>query len=266
MKKLFLLVATLFGLSSASFAKDLKQGDDSGFGLKLHAGLCIGGFGDTEIDGKKFSATEDGEEVKNTPLFGMSIDNRWYVANPGNFGIGIDARWLDLGIGKSTYSVEGIDISKTTNVELGMIMPGVVGTFYLGNDMAIDAFYNIGPSVFVQMGEGLIDAASDAKDATDKNKNGNLSKEDAKDMYNTFDAVNDALDKTYFDFGFSHFVGAAFRYKFLQAGVEYNIAKLKRMDWGDSSADDEGNINIEIGDITTKVNRGNLRIFVGFKF
>ena len=255
MKKLFLLISTLFCLSSASNAADLKQGEDSGFGLKLHAGLCIGGFGDTEVDGKTFSATEDGEDVKNTPLFGMSIDNRWYVANPGQFGIGIDARWLDLGIGKSKFSYEGVETSKTTNVEVGMIMPGVVGTFYLDNDMAIDLFYNIGPSVFVQMSEGLLDAATDAQNtANNITKNEYLSDIDGFDDFNN---LEDALDKTYFDFGFSHFIGAAFRYKIFQGGVEYNLAKLKRMEWGDGE---------DTGDFVVKSNRSNLRIFLGFKF
>lgn len=266
MKKLFLLVATLFSMATSTFAASLEQGEDTGFGLKFHAGFCSGNFGDTEKDGKTTPAVGEGCSMKNTPLFGLSIDNRWYVANPGRFGIGIDARWLDGAVGKSTLSYKDVDYAKTTNIELGMIMPGVVGTFYLGNNMALDLFYNIGPNVFVQMDEGLVDAASDAKDITDKNKTGNLTKEDLINKNNTYNAVNDALDNTYFDFGISHFVGAAFRYKFLQAGVEYNIAKLKRMDWGDSTADDNGNINIDINESTMKVNRNNLRVFVGFKF
>lgn len=266
MKKFFLLVATLFGLTTTTFAKDLEQGDDNGFGLKLHAGLCIGGFGDTEIDGKKFSATEGGIDIKNTPLFGMSIDNRWYVANPGQFGIGIDARWLDFGYGKSTFSFKGVDYAKTSNIELGMLQPGVVGTFYLGNDMAIDLFYNIGVCVFVQMDESLIDSANDANDATNKKQSGNYTLDDAQNLKESYNNVNEALDNTYFDFGLSHFVGVAYRWKFLQAGAEFNIAKLKRMDWGNSTADDEGNVNVVIGESTTKVNRNNLRIFLGFKF
>ena len=117
MKKVFLLIATLCSMSSVSFAQE--QGEDNGFGLKFHAGFYNEekyGLVEVEEDGGLFGnlmdAAEDaakeeaGYETKNIPLFGMSIDNRWYVANPGNFGIAIDARWLDFGIGK-TRSTKG---------------------------------------------------------------------------------------------------------------------------------------------------------------
>lgn len=247
----------MFCLSSASNAADLKQGEDNGFGLKLHAGFYNKdkyGYTDAEIDAMDAMKDlglddEEGVETKNIPLLGLSLDNRWYVANPGNFGIGIDARWLDFGLAKQKVSFDGEDQSEETNVHLGMLMPGVVGTFYLGNDMAIDAFYNIGAEVAVSFGKDL---------------------------------VNDTDFDASFGFGLSQFVGAAFRFKVFQVGVEYNIAKLKSMDWGSKDAEDNLDLDgfdygdIDYGDVVKdqiddlsfdeKRRRNNLRVFLGFKF
>ena len=248
MKNFLLSVAALFSMATASFAQE--QGEDSGFGLKLHAGITGAKYGSVKMEGDFMGFdlgggsdwVEPGEGVKNKPLFGASIDNRWYVANPGNFGIGITARWLDLSIGKTTFEddvaatgmkdVETIE-SKCTNVQVGMIMPGVVGTYYLGNEMAIDAFYTLGPTVGVYAVK-----------------------------------AGDEYDDASFEFGVSHFVEAAFRYKVFQAGVEYNIARLKSQDWGnDDEEDEEDPFGImDSFSIDTKTKRDNFRIFLGFKF
>lgn len=222
MKKLFLLVATLFSLATTALAKDLDQGEDNGFGLKFTVGICGDKFGAQKFDlgsGYQDEWTKI-EGISNTPLFGLSMDNRWYVANPGDFGVAISARWLDLSIGKSTFSVANQEF-EATNVQLGLFMPGVIGTYYLDNNMAIDAFYSIGAGFGIQ--------SSDAD--------------------------------TNWGFGYSHYLGGAFRYKFLQAGVEYNIAPMKSIDW---FSDDE---EVTINDIAaTKTRFNNLKIFVGFKF
>lgn len=176
------------------------------------------------------------ENRSNKPLFGASIDNRWYVANPGDFGIAIDARWLDVAVGKSKWEKEGVEYLNSTNVQVGLLMPGVIGTFYLGNEMAIDAFYNIGPSVAISAVESSVD-----------------------------NAIYDALDDTKWGFGFSHFLGAAFRFKVFQAGVEYNFAHLKSVDWFDD--EEEDSLNNAVNSLAeTKTKFDNLRIFLGFKF
>lgn len=243
MKKLFLLAATL--LSMSVFAQE--QGDDNGFGLKIHAGICGSNYGaqKAEVDLGPLSGDSEwkkDENRSNKPLFGFSMDNRWYVANPGNFGIAIDARWMDMAIGKSKWEKEGVEYQTATNLQIGLLMPGVIGTFYLDNEMAIDAFYNIGPSVAVSFAESSLET--------------------------TNEAMKDALEDTSWGFGFSHFIGAAFRYKVFQAGVEYNIATLKSVDWFDDS-DNDANEYVEnyINTMTdTKTKFNNFRIFLGFKF
>lgn len=237
MKKLFLLAATLFSMSV--FAQE--QGDDNGFGLKIHAGICGSNYGAQKVEVDLGPLSGDSEWKKdenrsNKPLFGASIDNRWYVANPGNFGIAIDARWLDIAVGKSKWEKEGVEYLNSTNAQIGLLMPGVIGTFYLGNEMAIDAFYNVGPTMAMSAVESSLD-----------------------------NAIYDSLEDTDWGFGLSHFLGAAFRFKVFQAGVEYNIAPLKSVTWFDD--EEEGSVEDAFNSVAeTKTKFNNLRIFLGFKF
>lgn len=261
MKKLFLLAATL--LSMSVFAQE--QGDDNGFGLKLHAGFCGEKYGSVKTDVDlgfgldADSEAEIDENRSNTPLFGMSIDNRWYVANPGNFGIAIDARWLDFGIGKSTWEEEGVEYGKSTNVQAGLLMPGVIGTFYLGNDMAIDAFYNVGATVSISSYESTLQ--NQINDAMN-NAFGSLGMDVDMDL--------GSEDETQWGFGVSHFLGAAFRYKVFQAGFEYNIAMLKSVDWFDDEPEEDDALGAMVDwvddTVTTKTRFNNFRVFLGFKF
>jgi hypothetical protein len=236
MKKLFLLAATLFSMTA--FAQE--QGEDNGFGLKIHAGICGSSYGAQKVEATILGVSNESDWKKdenrsNKPLFGASMDNRWYVANPGNFGIAIDARWLDIAIGKSKWEKDGKEYLNSTNVQVGFSMPGVVGTFYMDNDMAIDAFYNLGPTLAVSSTESTLD-----------------------------NAVYDAMEDTKWGFGFSHFLGAAFRYKVFQVGAEYNFAHLKSVTWFE---DDEDPVNNTVNSISeTKTKFDNLRIFLGFKF
>ncbi len=238
MKKVLLTILSVLSLNAFGQA---TQGDDNGFGLKINAGITGAKYGSVKMEGDFMGIdlgggsdwVEPGDGVKNKPLFGANIDNRWYVANPGNFGIAIDARWLDIAIGKSKYEADGEDLdASTTNVQVGMIMPGVIGSFYFGKEMAVDAYYNLGPTVGV---------------------------------YAT--KAGDEYDDASFEFGISHFVGAAFRFKVFQAGVEYNIARLKSQDWGSDDEDEEDPFGIMNSlTIDTKTKRDNFRIFLGFKF
>lgn len=263
MKKLFLLAAALFSMTTASFA--LEQGDDNGFGIKLNVGLCGDKFGrteydtDVEINGQKIDGNNDDfknplVERSNTPMFGLGLDSRWYVATPGNFGIAISARWVDFALGKSKIGYNDplgklsndVDVLKGTTIKADVLMPGVIGTYYLGNDMAIDAYYSLGVGLGFQTFK-LADENLDAAYQAVASKLG-------------FD-----IDDTDFELGLSQYLGAAFRYKVFQAGVEFNFAKLKSMDWFEGDDDEEvlGNF---FGDLVTRTRRNTLRIFIGFKF
>ena len=249
MKKLFLLVSAAL-LSFNMFAGE--QGDDNGFEIKLFAGFAGDKYGTKEL-----STSVYGTEVKHdlpdlpglhkTPELGLALGSRWYIApDLGKFGIGIQARWIDFGFAHkewnwNEYKKGSYAATQTNNfIKLGLFGPGVVGTFYLSDKMAVDAYYNIVPTLLI---------------TTDK-----LAYESDYLNYMGSSFV-ERDDEARFGLGWSHFFGAAFRYSVFQVGVEYNIAKLKEMDWG--SDDEESTLD----DITvTKYNLNNFRVFVGFKF
>ncbi len=262
MKKLLVLALSLMTGFSA-FAG--SQGEDNGFGLKFYAGLHGKKYGKPAFSydgpGAKELEKEYDKEIEESPnaspALGFSIDNRWYVANPGQFGIAINARWFDFSYSrlKEKYTVEEWDKKAHKNVnvtytgtskyfDISMLGVGPIGTYYLSDEMAVDLYYNIMPNVFVTV--------EDAGDGSDS-------------------------DAT-FAFGASHRVGAAYRYKVFQAGVELKLGKLKVQDWGQDDTpvvegDDEfselanqlaNQVSSMLGDQKAVTN--SFRIFIGFKF
>lgn len=252
MKKLFLLAASLFCMT-ASFAQE--QGDDNGFGLKLNIGLVSNAkFGQRVDEEDKKVIENEFEKRTNTPMFGLAMDSRWYVANPGKFGIAVDARWVDVSFGFSKCYYEDptgilkndLLLLKGKTVKADLLMPGVIGTYYIGNDMAADVFYNIGTSLAFQNFEF---ADEDVENAY---------KDIAKKLRHDIDDVDAEL-------GLSQYLGAAFRWKVLQVGFEYNFARLKAMDWFEEDEDETWDEKW-YDNIVTHRRRNNCRIFVGFKF
>lgn len=239
MKKLFLVVAAFFAMNA--FAQE--QGDDNGFGLKL--GVGFGGSSYGTVDYGSVIKISDESGSKYTPAFGLSLDNRWYVANPGKFGIAIDARWLDLSIAHFGEETEFSEV-KSNLVKFEMFGPGVIGTFYINDKMAADLYWNIIPSVAI--------TGTDSKVTTP--------------AFGSVPATEVETEDTEFAFGLSNYIGAAFRFKVFQAGVEYNIAKLKYQDWGKSDDSVEDTMSDFANSIlgNYKQNLNNFRVFVGFKF
>lgn len=247
MKKLIFSVVAALGCLS-SFAQN--QGEDNGFGLKFDFGFRGDKYGAYEgvgmsangqsidiVDGTKkvfpIKEFEKGDKcsVSKIPMFGLTMDNRWYVANPGNFGIGISARWLDVSVGALKYEVNGEVVSRDLDVKVDFLGPGLMGTYYLGNDKAIDVYYQVAPSINVV---GSTDYKDGKQDDDSWSGNG--------------------------EFGLSHYFGGAFRYKKFQFGCEYNIANMAGISL--FSDDDNSSAGFEI-DATR---RNSLRAFVGFKF
>ncbi|MBR5971661.1 MAG: hypothetical protein IK017_03300 [Paludibacteraceae bacterium] len=248
MKKLFLLVSAAL-LSFNMFAGE--QGDDNGFEIKLFAGFAGDKYGTKELSTDVYGAEVKHElpelpGMHKTPELGLALASRWYVATPAQFGIGIQARWLDFGFAHKEWDIlkykDSYGATETNNfVNIGMFGPGVVGTFYLNDKMAVDAYYNIVPTLMI---------------TTDKYE--------YESEYLTYMGSNfvEKEDKANFGLGWGHYFGAAFRYNVFQVGVEYNIAKIKAMNWGDDDETDD-----LLDDLTvTKYNMNNFRVFVGFKF
>ena len=219
-----------------------EQGDDNGFGLKLGVGFGGSSYGTVDY-GSVIKI--DGNANSYSPAFGLSLDNRWYVANPGKFGIAIDARWLDLSIAHFGDKTDYTEV-KSNLVKFEMFGPGVIGTFYINDKMAADLYWNIIPSLAVT---------------------GHDSKVTTPAFGNNPETVVETED-TDFALGMSNYIGAAFRFKVFQAGVEYNIAKLKYQDWGKNDDNAEDALNDWANSIfgNYKQNLNNFRVFVGFKF
>ena len=240
MKKLLVLALSLMTGFSA-FAG--PQGEDNGLGLKFFAGLYSWKYGTVDV-GLLGAFVDDDEMPKASPTIGLALDNRWYVANPGNAGIAINARWLDFSYAslkedRETYDAKMNPITvtdKTQYFDASILGIGVIGTYYFDDDMCVDLFYNIMPNVLV-LNNKIEGADSDAT----------------------------------FAFGASHRIGAAYRFKVFQAGFEIKGGKLKCQDWGKDDAEaaefneamDMANSFFGVGN---KVRTGSFRIFLGFKF
>ncbi len=236
MKKLLVLALSLMtGLSA--FAG--PQGEDNGLGLKFFAGFHSWKYGQADM-GALDAFVDDDAMPNASPCVGLAMDNRWYVANPGNVGIAINARWFDFSYASLKQTEEGYNQSyemKTKFFDASALGIGVIGTYYLSDDMAIDAFWNIIPNVLIESTstEGV--------------------------------SENDVV----YAFGASQRLGAAYRFKVFQAGFELKFGKLKYQDWGsDDEADDEYSqmaydmVDNFLGD--TKIKTTNFRVFIGFKF
>lgn len=220
MKKLLVLALSLMtGL--IAFAG--PQGDDNGLGIKLFAGFHNSEYGLPTYDLGILSSAVEVDAPNPSPCLGIALDNRWYVANPGNAGIAINARWID-------YSIAFLkeDGCKTRYSDFSLLGVGAIGTYYLSDEMAIDAFYNICPNILIE-----------------KTK---------------FDDGDGDLDEVGYYLGASHRLGAAYRYKVFQAGFEMKLGTLTGQDWGDN--DDEYGGLFTVYDAKTN----NFRIFLGFKF
>lgn len=234
MKKLLILALSLMtGLSA--FAG--PQGEDNGLGLKFFAGFHSWKYGSLDL-GIGDAFVDDDEMPNASPCVGLAMDNRWYVANPGNVGIAINARWFDFSYASLKESEEKVEY-KTKYFDASALGIGVIGTYYFSDDMAVDAFWNITPNVLI------INNSVETP----------LADESASD----------------FAFGASQRLGAAYRYKVFQAGFELKFGKLKYQDWGsDDEADDEFSqmaydmVGSILGDAKYKTT--NFRVFIGFKF
>ena len=247
MKRLLLWAATAL-LCMNTFAQ--TQGDDNGFGIKLFAGFGGDKYGLSTEEIDMLDETESDDLYKKVTTFGLSLDNRWYVANPGRFGIAVNARWLDCSFGRRKYEAEFSILSaesKTQYIDFGLLGVGPMGTFYLNNDMAIDLYYNIqaNASVFKGSVDASIDLSLDDIFLSDDDDDYFISWEDEDDSDDS--SVNAA-------FGVAHFIGADFRFRKFQVGVEYKIANLKGTDWGDDDVS------------YTKFRQNQLRVFLGLKF
>jgi len=175
-KKGFLLVVILFigMLSNIQAQRAIKNG----FSINTFIGLPSESFGLDNIESMN-------SDIQVKMLYGLQLGNRWYFNPTEHYGIGLMVNWIDFAIGVKSTSINNSDYGIAA-LDLALLKTGPIGTFAFSQDMAIDGYYNLRPTVF-----GYAIANED------------------EDSYASA------------GFGFSHTIGTAFRYNVLNVGIEY---------------------------------------------
>ncbi|MCQ2225511.1 MAG: hypothetical protein MJZ14_07295 [Paludibacteraceae bacterium] len=267
MKKILVSALSLLA-SLCAFAG--SQGEDNGLDLKLSAGFHGDKFGYSDVDLAKYGFLKGDYPFKNaTPTFGFSLDSRWYLVNPGDAGIAIDVRWVDFAfancksevnlkyekptnISSVTLELDYTATTKTQFYDLSICGVGPMGTYYFNSKNAVDLYYNIMPNIFL-ISMKRPEYSSDSDMFMDYYKE--ILDENSDDRTNTF------------AFGVSHRIGAAYRHKLFQAGVELKFGKLKYQDWGNDRNNEKNELDMMFKALSAdKIKAGAFRVFVGFKF
>jgi len=180
------------------------------------------------------------DDVSNTNLgtiWGIQYGNRWYIAPTEKFGVAVMVNWIDFTFGlKSGTETIDLGVGPTVQTEwaravldISLIELGPLATFAINDDMAIDGYYNLRPTII-----------SSALVRTTVSVSGD-------DTYG------------YAGFGFSHAIGAAFRWKVLNIGLEYVTGGINS-----SGAYTGPQGDGDLPDAKLRVN--NVRLMLGVKF
>ncbi len=184
----------------------------NGFSVKVVTGLPFELYGtDVDLEGDIPS------EFTYGMLFGMQIGNQWYISPSDNFGFAINVNWVDFTIAKKK-----VDLFEMTRraIDFTFIEVGPLVTYALSDEIAIDGYYNLRPTLLMtaQIYEGDDDA-----DAS-------------------------------IGFGFSHAIGANFRWNVLSVGAEFVGGGIN------SAAVDSEDVD------KVKLSTSSLRFLLGVKF
>jgi hypothetical protein len=118
-------------------------------------------------------------------IWGLKIGNRWYFSPKEKYGFGLMVNWFDFTIALQS---DPINTGNSTNAiaDVSFLQFGPVGTYNATNNIALDGYFHFRPTMFQ-----------------------NIIMQSSGDTYG------------YAGFGFSYALGAAFRYKILNIGIEY---------------------------------------------
>ena len=136
-------------------------------------------------------------------IWGLKIGNRWYFNPKEKYGIGLMVNWFDI----SMALRDQVNSNSSTNAiaDFSFLQFGPVGTFAATENIALDGYFNFRPTAF----ENLV-------------------------VPNSGDSYG------YAGVGFSYAIGAAFRYKILNIGIEsvFGGIKTSYITTGSSSSSD----------------------------
>jgi hypothetical protein len=205
----------LIGFAAVCMSVSSMAQIDNGFGLDFAVGVPSEFYG---LDTKWEKGLDGGAN------FGIKLTSRWYVFNDHNMGIGVQARWLDIYGGRRTH-----EEFRVGTIDMSLFGLGPIFSYDIGNDMAIDAFYNLRPMLMVTP------IATKFQD--------NWEYEDV------------ALAG-----GVGHSAGASFRFRVLSLGAEYSFGSLRATYFDEDSLEDEAERE------KSRISSNSFRINLGFKF
>jgi hypothetical protein len=184
MRKIVILLAIILfsGMMTESFAGKNRT-LSKGFSINYTIGIPSNNYGyesDADIS----------DEYKSGILLGLQIGSRWYIKPSEKLGFGIMVNWFDISVGAKIYD----DVTRFVS-DMSFLEVGPIGTFALTNSVALDAYYNLRPTMFLQ-------------------------------SYTSSNNTEMAAFNSTLGFGASHALGTAFRWKVLNLGVEYVFGKI----------------------------------------
>ncbi|MFO7828715.1 MAG: hypothetical protein R6V23_08860 [Bacteroidales bacterium] len=213
MKKIGLLLVVVFFIGMLSNIQ-AQRAIKNGFSINAVIGLSSKGFGLDNMESMN-------SDVQVKMLYGLQLGNRWYFNPTEQYGIGLMVNWIDFAVGAKSTTINNFDYGIAA-IDLTFLEVGPIGTYAISEDMAIDGYYNLRPTVFSY---AIVD--------------------EDEDSYVSAGA------------GFSHTIGAAFRYNKLNIGIEYVFGGIE------VSQEESAGINIPNNE---KMSVNNFRIVFGFKF
>ena len=220
MRKALIVLTIILGIGATTNLFAQKDRKlTKGFSINLVTGITSDQYG--------VSADSDIDtEYQLGSIWGLQLGNRWYFSPAEKYGFGLMVNWIDITEGVKTGYEDGYDWARSV-ADVSFFEIGPIGTYALTNDIALDAYYNLRPTSFAS-----IMMISDA---------------DEDETY------------TYAGFGFTHAIGAAFRYKALNIGLEYVAGSINSDGTYSGTYEDE-----DLGSQKNIAN--NFRIMIGAKF
>lgn len=222
MKKIGVLVSLLF--VTTLFPSIYAQTDrtlSNGFSINLVTGFPDASFG--AENGDDFSS-----DLQYGAMWGIQLGNRWYFNPKDNYGFGLMVNWVDFAFAGKRKSEDGYDLARAT-MDITLCELGPIGTFKINDDIAIDGYYNLRPTILTS---GLVESGGDL---TEDNAWG------------------------YAGFGLTNTLGAAFRWKVLNVGVEYVFGDVKAKGKYTGAFED-----VDLDD--AKLSTNSVRLVLGVKF
>ena len=184
MKKNGLLLVLVFFIGILNNIQ-AQRAIKNGFSINAVIGFPSGSFG---LDGTPEILNSD---LQLKMLYGLQLGNRWYFNPTEQYGIGLMVNWVDFTVGLKSITSGNYDYAIAA-IDFTFLEVGPIGTFAISEDMAIDGYYNLRPTLF---------------------------------SYAIVSEDEDSYASA--GIGLSHAIGTAFRFKVLNVGLEYVLGSIK---------------------------------------